>query len=236
MSTDFSSIPSNATTADLQGTDLPALGCVVMASGLGRRFGSNKLLEDLGGMPLILHTVKMLESLPFLRIVVVTRSRETAALCRKFCSRASVLLHGEPYRSDTVRLGLSYLLKIPDQHTPLSSPSCMEGFQRSPILPGCFFCLGDQPLLTPESVKSMAQVFMGSPAGIFRLSWNGHEGSPVLFSSKYFPELLSLPQGKGGGWLAKKYPGQVVKVPARNASELIDIDTPEDLAALRQKI
>lgn len=232
MHIDFSGIPANPKTVNLQDTDLPSLGCVVMASGLGRRFGSNKLLEDFGGMPLILYTVKKLESLPFLRIVLVTRSREVAALCRKSCSHASVLLHEEPYRSDTVRLGLSYLLNhtsaIPDHRPSLPLPA--------PALPGCFFCLGDQPLLTPESIQSMAQVFTRSPAGIFRLSWNGHEGSPVLFSSKYFPELLALPQGKGGNFLAKKYPAQVTKVPARNIFELADIDTPEDLAALRRKI
>ena len=31
---------------------LPPVGCVIMASGLARRFGSNKLLADFGGRPL----------------------------------------------------------------------------------------------------------------------------------------------------------------------------------------
>ena len=34
------------------------IGCVVMASGLSARYGKNKLLEDLGGRPVILHTVE----------------------------------------------------------------------------------------------------------------------------------------------------------------------------------
>lgn len=29
------------------------IGCVIMASGLARRFGSNKLLADFGGRPLL---------------------------------------------------------------------------------------------------------------------------------------------------------------------------------------
>ena len=33
---------------------LPSVGCVIMASGLARRFGSNKLLADFGGPPLAL--------------------------------------------------------------------------------------------------------------------------------------------------------------------------------------
>ena len=31
----------------------PHLGCVIMASGLGKRFGGNKLMADFDGQPLI---------------------------------------------------------------------------------------------------------------------------------------------------------------------------------------
>ena len=43
----------------------PALGCVVMASGLGRRFGGNKLLADFCGAPLIANALA-LAALPLL--------------------------------------------------------------------------------------------------------------------------------------------------------------------------
>ena len=56
----------------------PALGCVVMASGLGRRFGGNKLMADFCGAPLIANALA-LAALPLLACrIVVTRSEEVA--------------------------------------------------------------------------------------------------------------------------------------------------------------
>ena len=45
------------------------IGCVLMASGFGRRFGSNKLLAPAGGVPLVrraMETVR-LDTVYFLR-------------------------------------------------------------------------------------------------------------------------------------------------------------------------
>ena len=47
------------------------IGCVIMASGLGRRFGSNKLLADFGGEPMICRILDATEGI-FRRRVVVT--------------------------------------------------------------------------------------------------------------------------------------------------------------------
>ena len=64
-------------------------------------------------------------------------------------------------------------------------------------------------------------------------------GSPVLFGSSFFPELLTLPENKGGNVLLKKYPAQVRTVCIADSAELLDADTPEVLhqleALARQK-
>ena len=51
----------------------PSVGCVIMASGLARRFGSNKLLADFGGRPLLC------------RALEVTATPALAALVEKAC-------------------------------------------------------------------------------------------------------------------------------------------------------
>ncbi len=187
------------------------VGCVIMASGLSRRFGSNKLLADFHGKPVLAHVIETVKASPFFRTVVVTRSPETAELCGQY--DMEVLLHDRPGRNDTVRLGLQAILS----HTSLS---------------GCVFCPGDQPLLTSASLKALIAAFSGSPNRICRLGYENAGGAPVLFGQNYFPELLSLPEGKGGSLLTKKYPAQVKTVPAQDIWELYDIDTPEDLALL----
>ena len=83
----------------------PVLGCVVMASGLGRRFGGNKLMADFCGAPLIANALA-LAALPLLACrIVVTRSEEVETLCN--AQGVPVLRHAQPYRSDTVRLVLA---------------------------------------------------------------------------------------------------------------------------------
>ena len=151
--------------------------------------------------------------------VVVTRSTEVQALCEK-CG-IPVLHHALPFRSDTVRLGLEYLLP------------------RFPSMSGCMFLPGDQPLLTRKTLCGMAAAFCAEPrkrSRIFRLCepQSGTPGSPVLFGADYFEELRSLPEGKGGGVVVKRHAEQVALFPAKHPAELMDADTPEMLEKLRK--
>ena len=111
-----------------------------MASGLAKRFGSNKLLAEFDGKPLLCRAFAVTEGL---HRVVVTRSTEVQALCEKY--GIPVLHHAHPLRSDTVRLGLEYLLP------------------RFPAMSGCVFLPGDQPLLTRETLCGMVSAFCAEP-------------------------------------------------------------------------
>jgi molybdenum cofactor cytidylyltransferase len=100
------------------------------------------------------------------------------------------------------------------------------------------FCPSDQPFLRPDTLKELLRMHVEDPDCICRPCLQESTdvppvpGTPVLFGKRYFPELLSLPDGKGGGFLAKKYPEQVRYLPVRDSYELMDIDTPEDLLRL----
>ena len=197
-----------------------SVGCVIMASGLSRRFGSNKLLAEFAGQPMLCRAFAATVPLQGAR-VVVTRSAEVQALCEQY--RVPVLLHALPGRNDTVRLGLSHLLA------------------RQPGLQGCMFLPGDQPLLTAHSVRALLCAFDGTKKrDICRLSYAGADGSapitgsPVLFGRRYFEQLLCLPEGKGGSVLLKRYPDCIQNVSAVSPLELADADTPQMLAQLEK--
>lgn len=184
------------------------LGCVIMASGLGMRFGGNKLMVDFGGQPMIAQVLDATEGI-FARRVVVTRHADVEAFCK---ARGVVaVLHDMPHRSDTVRLGLQAM---------------------GTDLDGCLFCPGDQPLLSRETIMSFVQRAEQENEVIWRAACGDRVGAPVLFPKWTFPELLNLPEGKGGNVLVKKYPEQVRTVPVRDEFELWDVDTPEDLKRL----
>ena len=176
-----------------------------MASGLAKRFGSNKLLAEFDRKPLLCRAFAVTEGL---HRVVVTRSTEVQALCEEY--GIPVLHHALPFRSDTVRLGLEYLLP------------------RFPSMSGCMFLPGDQPLLTRKTLCDMK-------SQIFRLyePQSGTPGSPVLFGADYFEELRSLPEGRGGGVVVKRHAEKVTLFPVRHSAELMDADTPDILAELK---
>ena len=183
---------------------------------------TNRRLQIFDGQPLLCRAFAATDTPQLSARIVVTRSAQVQALCK--AQGVPVLLHALPGRNDTVRLGLSALLA---QH---------------PELTGCMFLPGDQPLLRRATVDQLLTAFaqtqketervifrLGAPAG------NGPDplvGSPVLFSNGFFPELLTLPEGKGGSVLLHKYPTLVHTACIAQPEELADTDTPAALAQL----
>ena len=181
-------------------------GCVIMASGEGKRFGGNKLTADFHGEPMIQRILDATEGI-FKRRVAVTRHAEIAELCQR--SGADVILHSLPYRSDTVRLGLEAI------------GDCEN----------CMFCPADQPLLRRETIASIA-LCAAHEDNIWRPCFGETPGSPVLFPKWAFEELRNLPQGKGGGEIIRRYPERVRTIPVRDETELMDVDDRETLERL----
>ena len=183
------------------------MGCVIMASGLGKRFGGNKLMAEFGGQPMIARILAATDD-SFDRRVVVTRHEAVAAYCR--ARNVEVVLHNLPNRNDTVRLGLEAVGEVD----------------------GCMFCPGDQPLLKKETIEALINGWKRESDCIWRPSFEDQPGAPILFPKWAFSELLTLPEGKGGGFLARKYPERVRLHPVRDPYELMDVDTRETLREL----
>ena len=97
----------------------------------------------------------------------------------------------------------------------------------------CLFCPSDQPLLQKETLSALLAAATEEPDSIWRPMAENTPGAPVLFPSWAYPELLTLPEGKGGGYLIKKYPDKVSHLPITDPFELMDADTPETLEQLR---
>lgn len=212
---------------------VPPIGCVIMASGLGRRFGGNKLLAGVGGKSLIEWALEQTQGL-FAGRVVVTRHEEIAEMCGE--RGVDCVLHQFGGRNDTVRLGVSFL-----QEYAARRKGMMAGYLSCPAnqplltrtngtLAGYLFCPADQPFLTRETVEVMLLEFGGREAAvdIVRPCSKGTPGAPILFGADYAEELKTLPQGKGGSYLARKYPQRVRRVEVAER-ELWDVDTEEDL-------
>ena len=162
------------------------MGCVIMASGLSRRFGGNKLLADFKGEPMFVRILAATEGL-FDRRAVITRHPEIAEICR--ARGIDAVLHDLPYRSD-------------------------------------------QPLLKRETVAALLAAARQDRGSIWRPCFEDAPGAPVLFPAWAFDELKHLPEGKGGGYIAKQYPQRVRMIQVANQYELMDADDRETLLLL----
>ncbi len=116
------------------------IACIIMASGLGKRFGSNKLMASFHGAPLIHSVLDVTGSVPlFADRLVVTRSREVHDYCQSL--GIPVLIHTLPNRNEALCLGLTHVKRHPD-------------------LSGCLFALGDQPLLRPRTLERICRRYL----------------------------------------------------------------------------
>lgn len=189
------------------------LGCVVMASGEGRRFGGlpgGKLTAPLAGVPVL---ERALSAIPgdLFDVVVVTRWDGAEGLCARLGVRC--VRPDGPLKSDTVRAGLRAL-----------------GGRA-----GCLFVTGDQPLLRPSSVRAMARELIREPGAIVRLGFEGRAAGPVLWPADELRALFALRGDAGGAVLLRdraELAARVRVVRASGPEELDDVDTRDDLARL----
>lgn len=189
------------------------VGCIIMASGQGKRFGSNKLMADFCGEPLLAASLKVTENL-FSQRFVVTKHKLVADYCEK--NKIDFVEHTFPNRNDTIRIGLTYLEHI------------------EPNVTHCLFAMGDQPLIQKATLENLLAAVQKEPEYIWRLASETTVGAPVVFPKRFFSELKTLPIGKGGGVLLKKYANQVHTVPVLSDEELLDVDTLEDLRKITE--
>ena len=85
------------------------IGCVVMAAGMGSRFGGNKLAQEWHGKSLIRHALETVPADRLAAVVVVTQYPEVVELAKEF--HFTVIVNSAPERgqSHTIHLGVNAL-------------------------------------------------------------------------------------------------------------------------------
>ena len=186
------------------------IACIVLAAGKSLRFGSNKLLAWVEGVPLISRTLQAIPIPLFSQVVAVVSHPEVGQLCQTFCVEVCAYQGGP--QSQSIRLGLEAL-----------EPA-----------DGCLFIMGDQPLCRPDSIQRLIDSFSSRPQAVHRLCYGGQPSSPTLFPAHLFPALKSLTGERGGMTVVGDTP--VCYVEASAAYELCDTYTPEQLYDIRQHL
>jgi 2-C-methyl-D-erythritol 4-phosphate cytidylyltransferase len=116
---------------------IPVCSAVVVAAGSSTRMGSDKLLLPLGGVPVIVHTLRALQSAPSIdEIVLVTREDlivPMSQLCQEHgLTKVVKVIRGGKTRTESVRLGTlevhrqAQVIAIHDGARPFASVEVME--------------------------------------------------------------------------------------------------------------
>ena len=112
--------------------------------------------------------------------------------------------------------------------------------RRSPRLPpdldGALVCLGDMPLVTGRHIDRLIAAFNPLEGrAIIVPTRRGKRGNPVLWARHFFPEMTQIAGDVGARHLIGEHAELVAEVEMDDDAILIDIDTPEALAAFRQR-
>jgi molybdenum cofactor cytidylyltransferase len=190
---------------------------VVLAAGAGNRFhaSGHKLEQPLGELSVIGQTLRnVLASL--MPVVVVTTPRLAAAVACLVASRDVIVLP-EVGTAGSLPLGMGY--------------SISTGVTARPDAAGWLILPGDMPLVQPATLRAVGDALAEHPVVVAQ--HRGLRGHPVGFSPELYSELAGLSGDDGARRVVARYPSFGVELD--DPGVLMDIDTPDDLQALRQR-
>ncbi|MBB5048618.1 molybdenum cofactor cytidylyltransferase [Rhodopseudomonas rhenobacensis] len=193
------------------------VAAIILAAGRSTRMGGpNKLLAELNGTPLV-------------RIVVE----------QALASKATDVIVVTGHQADKVEAALGGL-KIRVVHNPdfaqgLAS-SVKTGIAAVPAASdGAVVCLGDMPLVDARLLDRLIEAFAPDRGALIAVPVSdGRRGNPVLWSRRFFAELMTLDGDIGARHLIAKHSEAVAEVTVDGAGAFLDIDTPQALEDARR--
>lgn len=187
---------------------------VVLAAGRGSRFRGrdHKLVQQLGAQSVLGRTIgqAIASGLP----VVVVTTEPLAAESSRWVARRDVVVLPE-VGTGPAGLGMGY--------------SIAAGVAARPEASGWLVLPGDMPMVTPGSLQAVAAALEQHP--VVFAQHRGRRGHPVGFSSELFSDLVQLSGDEGARRVVARYPS--IGIELADPGVLIDVDTEDDLAALR---
>jgi molybdenum cofactor cytidylyltransferase len=194
----------------------PRIAAVVLAAGRSSRMApANKLLTEIDGRAMVERAVDAALASQARPVVVVT-GHEGSRVRDALASRDVAVIANPDYAqglSTSIRAGLD---KLP------------EGVD------GAVFILADMPRVSAAHIDRLIAAF--NPAegrSICVPTYRAKRGNPVLWSSRYFAAMQALEGDTGARGLLGEHADQVCEVEMPDDGVLVDVDTPDALAALR---
>ena len=177
---------------------------------MSTRFGvDNKLLAEVGGVPVIQRTVQAYVDAGLHTLVVV--GHEANEIERLLRSLPVSFIRNPDFRMGQSRALVRGLAAVPE-----GSRAAVIG-------------VGDQPFLRSDVIRSLVDRFELDHPLLVAPRYSGQPGNPILFDSRLFPELLAVEGDQGGRAVVQRHRDAVEWIEVTDPRSGRDVDTPADL-------
>lgn len=178
------------------------IAVAVLAAGQGRRFGSDKLMVDLGGIPIGLHVAQTLAPMPF---------GWRFAVCSKSAALAEQLSHAgiEIIANDTPDTGQAHSLHLAVKAAEATAANAL------------LVVLADMPFVSANHIADLVAAYDGD---ILASTDGAAPMPPAIFPRDTWPMLLATSGDTGARGLLKN-----ARLFTASPGELRDIDVVADL-------
>src|SRR6185312_1700909 len=191
----------------------PRIGALLLAAGKSSRMGGpNKMLAEIEGRPMVARVAQRILS---------SHARPVVAVLGNMAGEVDAALGKLPVER----------VVNPDFAEGLST-SLKRGLAALPAdIDGALVCLGDMPQITGRDLDRLIGAFnpIEGRAIVIPVR-HGKRGNPILWASRFFPEMSALSGDVGARHLIGEHAELVAEVEMDTDAVLIDIDTPDALA------
>ena len=195
------------------------VAAVLLAAGRSTRMGAvNKMLAEIGGKSLVRIAAEQAVASRAQPVIVVTgHEREKVEAALK--GLPVRLVHNQDYSE-----GLGTSLKAGIASVPLEADAAIV-------------CLADMPQVDAALIDRLISAFDPERGALVVVpSIDGRRGNPVVWSRRFFHDLMSIQGDVGARHLIGNYAEAVVEIPVAGDAALTDVDTPESLSAVKAEI
>jgi molybdenum cofactor cytidylyltransferase len=184
---------------------------LVLAAGASTRLGQPKQLVQIGGRSALHRVVSSAVAVAgnAVTVVVGAHAKELTYLLSRLPVSYVVNKYWEEGLASSLKCGLATV--------PAAADAVM-------------IVLGDQVCVTSDDLHRLLSAWQSQGSVIAAATYEQTVGVPAIIPRAYFGELAELRGDEGARKVIKRNPDRLVRVPMPNAA--IDLDTPEDLAAL----
>lgn len=187
------------------------LTAIVLAAGVSRRMGRNKLLLPYKGKPLLAYVVQQILAARVGPVIVVT-GHDASLVAASLKGLSVQIVHNSRYEegmTSSIQAGIA--------------AASGEGYM---------ICLSDMALISPGEYALLNRAFIKElkldKACIIQPTYDNQVGNPVTFSAAWREAILANTDPEGCKNIVRSHTENVYQVEMLTSSVLQDVDWPDD--------